>query len=161
MDKKEKNFEEAIEDYLCSDEGGYIQGDPHQYNRKLALDTDTMLTFIKNTQPKTWQKFCQAVLDNPEKQFVQRFCKYLQKNEVTILDVLRRGIETHGCKFNFVYRKPETSINQEAVELYEKNILTCVRQLHYSPKNENSLDMTLFVDGIPLVTIELKNQFTG
>ena len=77
MDKKEKNFEEAIEDYLCSDEGGYIQGDPHQYNRKLALDTDTMLTFIKNTQPKTWQKFCQIQKSNLYGVFVN-ICKKMK-----------------------------------------------------------------------------------
>ena len=161
MGYKEKDFEEAIEEYLCSDEGGYTRGDPQAFDRERALDTASMISFIKNTQGKMWAKYCKIVGADAEAQFLRRFCQYTARNDVTMLDILRRGIETRGCKFRFVYWKPEMGVNEELLDLYDKNVLSCVRQLHYSPKNENSLDMTLFLNGIPVVTLELKNQFTG
>lgn len=161
MELKEKNFENAISNYLCSDEGGYIVGNPKNFNRELALDTETLLKFIKTTQPKEFEKLASRITENVEEYFIKKFCARLEEKNITILDALREPFEIRGCKFRLVYWKPETNINSEAVELYEKNILTCVRQLHYSTKNENSLDIVLFVNGLPLVTLELKNQFTG
>lgn len=63
--------------------------------------------------------------------------------------------------FFLVYFEPKSGLNQEHQTLYQKNRFTCVRQLHYLKKNENSLDMVLFINGLPIVTMELKNQLTG
>ena len=161
METKEKNFEDEITNYLCSNKGGYIVGSPKNFNRKLALDTETFLKFIKTTQPKEFEKLSHRISENVESYFIKKFCAWLEEKNITILDALRNPFETRGCKFRLVWWKPATNINSESVEVYNKNILTCVRQLHYSPKNENSLDIVLFVNGLPLVTMELKNQFTG
>jgi len=158
FDYRELKLEEAIEYYLCT-EGGYIKGDPTKYNREVALDVDTLISFIKSTQPKSWEKYQVIYGVNSEKAFIDRFCKEVR--QVGLLKALRQGITDRGIRFRLVYWKPETNINEETVRLYEQNILHCTRQLHYSLSNENSIDMVLFINGIPVVTMELKNQFTG
>lgn len=80
---------------------------------------------------------------------------------VGLLQVLRQGFTDRGVKFRAVYWKPETSINTTTQEQYAANILHCTRQLHYSSRNENNIDIMLFVNGIPVVSMELKCQFTG
>ncbi|EHQ34733.1 type I restriction endonuclease subunit R [Methanoplanus limicola] len=157
-DYTEKQFETDIEYSLCTD-GGYVRGNPEQFNRTLALDTETLLTFIKTTQPKEWKKYTSIYGSESEKAFLERFTR--ETARTGIIRVLRQGINDRGCRFRVIYRKPETAINEESKERYEQNILHCTRQLHYSPANENSLDIVLFVNGIPVVSIELKNQFTG
>lgn len=154
---KEIKLEEAIEHFLTT-EGGYVKGDAASFNRILALDTDTLLTFIKTTQSKDWNKYLK-ISGKGEKEFIDRLCKEVR--QVGIINALRQGITDHGIKFRLAFFKPETGLNPQTTQLYEQNILTCTRQLHYSTKNNNSLDMVLFLNGIPLVTMELKDQFSG
>jgi len=158
FDVKEKRFEDDIEANLCS-VGGYIKGDPKTFDRKAALDIDTLITFIQTSQPKQWEKYEKIYGASSRKTFVDRFTKEIR--QVGLLRVFRQGLMDMGIKFRCVYWKPETSINEESVKLYANNILHCTRQLHYSEKNENSIDIVLFVNGIPIVSMELKCQFTG
>ncbi|MFZ5945121.1 MAG: type I restriction endonuclease subunit R, partial [Bacillota bacterium] len=158
FDHREKKLEEAIEYYLTN-EGGYIKGNAASFNKELALDTTTLLTFVKNTQSKEWDKYRTIYGINSEKSFVERLCKVVR--QVGLIDVLRRGITDRGIKFRLAFFKPETELNQDTVELYKQNILSCTRQLHYSNRYNKSLDMLLFLNGIPIVTMELKNQFSG
>lgn len=154
----EKQFESDIEHSLLT-QGGYIKGNPKAFDRKAALDTETLLTFVKTTQPKSWEKYESVYGTSSENSFIERFCKEVKA--LGLLNVLRHGFKDRGITFRTVYRKPETSINETSWEQYERNIFHCTRQLHYSPNNENSVDMVLFVNGIPVVSMELKNQFTG
>ena len=155
---KERNFEEDIERWLLTN-GGYRKGDPNAFDRQLALDSGTLLSFIKNSQPKLWARHQRNHPSNPDKVFLDKFCENVRKNG--LLYVLRNNVPIDGVKFNIVFWKPETELNPDALALYEKNILHCTRQLHYSPLNENSIDITLFLNGIPVVCLELKNQLTG
>ena len=75
-----------------------------------------------------------------------------------VIDVLRNGFKDRGCSFSMVYFQPNSGLNLEHRELYLKNRRSHIRQLKYSLKNENSIDMALFLNGIPLLTMELKNQ---
>ena len=158
FDVKEKRFEQDIEEYLIT-EGGYEKGNPHKFDRKLALDTETFLKFIKTSQPKQWERYEKIYGTDSEKQVVERFCREVKM--VGLLQVLRQGFTDRGIKFRAVYWKPETSINTTTQEQFASNILHCTRQLHYSLSNENSIDIVLFVNGIPVVSMELKCQFTG
>lgn len=158
FDVKEKRFEEDIESYLCS-EGGYTKGNPASFDRKLALDKDTFLTFIKTSQPKSWERYLKIYGTECEKQIVDRF--YREVKMVGLLRVLRQGFTDRGIKFRAVYWKPETSINPTTMAQYDSNVFHCTRQLHYSVSSESSIDMVLFMNGIPVVTMELKCQFTG
>lgn len=154
----EKQFESDIE-YSLLTYGGYEKGDPKMFDRTVALDVKTLISFVKATQPKSWEKYETIYGTSCEKAFVERFCKEVRS--LGLLTVLRHGFKDRGITFRVVYWKPETSINQTAQKHYERNVLHCTRQLHYSVANENSIDIVLFVNGIPVVSMELKNQFTG
>ena len=145
FDYKEKRFEEDIEEYLIT-KGGYIKGDPKKFDRKLALDVNTFVSFIKSSQPKSWERFEKIYGADSEKQIVDRFCREVKM--MGLLKVFRQGFTDRGIKFRAVFRKPETSINKTTEEQYKSNILHCTRQLHYSLHNENSIDIVLFVNGI-------------
>lgn len=158
FDVKEKRFEQDIEEYLIT-QGGYKKGNPASFDRQLALDTETFISFIKTSQPKKWERFEKIYGVDSEKQLVERFCREVKM--VGLLKVMRKGFTDRGITFCVVFWKPETSINETTRTQYEANILHCTRQLHYSVLNENSIDIVLFVNGIPVVSMELKCQFTG
>lgn len=158
FDVKEKRFEQDIEEYLTT-AGGYSKGDSSTFNREKGLDEGTFVSFIKTSQPKLWDKYVKIYGDTAEKQIVDRFMKEVK--QTNLLNVLRHGFTDRGIKFKAVFWKPETSLNETSKAQYEANILHCTRQLHYSLKNENSIDIVLFVNGIPVVSMELKCQFTG
>lgn len=158
FDVREKRFEEDIESYLCS-KGGFTKGNPASFDRKLALDKDTLMSFIKSSQQKNWERFVKIYGTDSEKQIIDRFCRGVKM--VGLLRVLRQGFTDRGIKFRAVFWKPETSINQTTANQYDANIMHCTRQLHYSVSNENSIDIVLFINGIPVVSMELKCQFTG
>ena len=158
FDYKEKRFEQDIEEYLTT-HGGYIKGDPKAFDRKLALDVNTFVSFIKISQPKAWERFEKIYGSDSEKQIVERFCREVKM--VGLLKVFRQGFIDRGIKFRAVFWKPETSINETSIMQYESNVFHCTRQLHYSLLNENSIDIVLFINGIPTVSMELKCQFTG
>lgn len=155
---KEKNFEEAIEEYLITS-GGYIKGNPNDFDRVSALDKGTLLSFIKETQPKKWERYCTVYGASAEDSFIKRFSKEVK--DKGLIQVLRHGFKDRGILFKVCFFKPETSINEDTMQLYNENILHCTRQLHYSILNENSIDIVLFLNGIPVVSMELKCQFTG
>ena len=158
FDYKEKRFEQDIEEYLTT-KGGYIKGNPKAFDRKLALDVNTFVSFIKTSQPKAWERFEKIYGADSEKQIVDRFCREVKM--VGLLKVFRQGFTDRGIKFRAVFWKPETTINTTTMAQYNANILHCTRQLHYSLHNENSIDIVLFINGIPVVSMELKCQFTG
>ena len=158
FDVKEKRFEQDIEEYLVK-EGGYQKGDPRAFDREKALDVGTFLRFVQTSQPKAWARFEKIYGADSERQLVERFCREVKM--VGLLKVLRQGFTDRGIKFRAVFWKPETTINETTQAQYAANILHCTRQLHYSLHNENSIDMVLFVNGIPVVSMELKCQFTG
>ena len=155
---KEKNFEEAIENYLIT-EGGYEKGVPEHLNRATAMDEDTFLRFIKTTQPREWEKHCKNYPTNPEQALLKRFQD--EVSATNILQVLRHGFKDRGVKFYPCFFKPETTLNLETVERYNQNILHCTRQMKFSLLDERSIDIVLLLNGIPVVSMELKNQFTG
>ena len=158
FDVKEKRFEQDIEEYLIT-EGGYRQGNSSAFDRKLALDKGTFVSFIKASQPKKWERYVKIYGAESEKQIIDRFNREVKM--VGLLRVLRKGFTDRGITFNVVFWKPETTLNATSRAQYDANILHCTRQLHYSEQNENSIDIVLFVNGILVVSMELKCQFTG
>lgn len=155
---KEKNFEEAIENYLIT-EGGYEKGIPEYLNRASALDEDTFINFIKTTQPTEWEKHTRNYPNNPEQALLRRFQE--EVSATNLLQVLRHGFKDRGVKFYPCYFKPETTMNPEHNKRYSQNILHCTRQMKFSLLDERSIDIVLLLNGIPVVSMELKNQFTG
>lgn len=158
FDIKEKRFEQDIEEYLITS-GGYVKGNSFTFDRKLALDKGPFVSFIKASQPAQWQRYEKIYGADSENKIVERFNREVKMT--SLLNVLRHGFTDRGIKFRAVFWKPETTLNVTSQNQYEANIFQCTRQLHYSVLNENSIDIVLFINGIPVVSMELKCQFTG
>ena len=161
MAENEKQFESNIETFLISPAGGYEKATDAGYTSSsgMALDIHTLVGFVKATQPITWQRFEKQCNSDPYKKFYKCFEDAVQMNG--LLYVMRHGFKHRGMDFNVCYFKPESTLNDVAVKRYEQNICQCIRQWHYSEQNNNSVDMMLAINGIPVVAIELKNQLTG
>lgn len=154
----ERSFEENIE-YILSTSGGYTIGNPANFDRENGLDPVVLLNFIKSSQPKPWDKIVGFYNGNADKEVIKNLTR--QIHEQGLLEVLRYGWTDKGVKLKLAYFKPASGLNTETLALYEKNILTVTRQVHYSAKNSNSLDLVLSLNGIPIATAELKTPLTG
>lgn len=159
MQENERRFEEDIETFLISDEGGYIKGKTSDFDREYSLNRNDLFKFLEETQEKAWTRYKNAFPYDYENNFIKRFNEEVSLRG--IIDVIRNGITDRGFKFKLAFFKPETNLSQEGWDLYSKNILNETRQLKYSTQNENSIDIVLLLNGIPLVALELKNQITG
>lgn len=161
MAENEKQFESNIEAFLTSPDGGYEKATDAGYTSSsgMALDIHTLVGFVKATQPIMWQRFEKQCNSDPYKKFYKCFEDAVQMDG--LLSVMRHGFKHRGMDFKICYFKPESTLNDVAVKRYEQNVCQCIRQWHYSEQNNNSVDMMLAINGIPVVAIELKNQLTG
>lgn len=153
----ESTFESAIIEHLCNH--GWQQGNADDFIPRYSLGVKTILEFIQSSQKKEWQKLQQYYKEEAENKFIQRLVKELDLRGM--LDVIRHGINDSGCKFKLAYFKPDSNLNPETIELHKQNIFTVTRQVYFSEKNKKSIDLVLFLNGLPVATIELKNHFTG
>ena len=177
---KERAFEDAIVSVLttgrmdsASDErsresspsfgefipGGYRQRDAADYNRELCLIPEDVLDFILATQPKGWTRLKEHYGAEVKDRFLRRLSREIGRRGT--IDVLRKGIKDAGCKFQVAYFRPASKLNPDLQTLYRANVFTVIRQLHYSTSCERSLDLALFLNGIPLFTAEVKNPLNG
>jgi len=161
---------------------GWLLGKPENYNRKLALYEEDVLGFIKDTQEAQWQKFCALYPNNPEQKFLERVATQLNKADPNAankemrtfgtLGVLRHEIRDRGTRFSLCQFKPEHDLNPDTLARYKQNRCRVVPELVYSPwATEEHLaqtgtkakawriDLVLFVNGLPIATLELKSEF--
>jgi type I restriction enzyme R subunit len=153
----EKKFEEHIEDHLKK--VGYSTSHFSQYDRNLCLIRNNLIDFIRATQPEQWGRLQEIYDVDTENKVLARISSEISKRG--ILDVLRNQVVDRGVYLNLCYFEPKSDLNPDHLKLYQSNQFTVVRQLHYSEQNENSIDMVLLLNGLPIVTLELKNQLTG
>ena len=125
----------------------------------MALDINTLVSFVKSTQPIMWQRFERQCNSDVNQKFYKCFEDAVLEDG--LINVLRHGFKHRGMDFKVFYFKPESTLNETAVKHYQQNICQCIRQWHYSAQNKNSVDMMLAINGIPVIAIELKNQLTG
>lgn len=155
----ENTFEAAIEAHL-TEVAGYERADAGTYDREIALFPATLFRFLQTSQPKKWSQ----LVDRHGSETVEQKVLYRLQREIDnrgMLDVLRKGITDLGVHLNLAYFRPATTLNPDTEISYQQNILTVTRQVFYSSKHRNSLDMLLSVNGLPVVSVELKNQMTG
>ena len=154
----EESFEDAIELDLLAD--GWLRG-PANYRPDLGLDTGELFTFIGATQNPEFLKLETAYgsIADAQREFAKRLASEIDKRGV--LDVLRGGVKDRGVTIQLVYFRPGHTLADGALDNYKANRLTVVRQLRYSATTTDELDLTLFVNGIPVATAELKNPLTG
>ena len=140
---------------------GWIAGRDAAYDREFAVDTEQLFTFLIATQPEEWAKLGIANYKDTQGMARQKFLARLQ-GEVTrrgVIDVLRKGIKHGALSFDLFYGKPSAE-NAKAVERHAKNRFSVTRQLHFSRENKRSLDLCAFINGLPVITFELKNSLT-
>lgn len=170
---------EMIEHLLAN---GWLLGQPENYNRELALYPEDLLGFVQDTQDEQWQKFCALYPNNPEQKFLERVANQLNKADPNAADkemrtfgtlgVLRHELRDRGTRFSLCQFKPEHDLNPETLVRYQKNRCRVVPELVYSPwataehmaetgtkANAWRIDLVLFVNGLPVATLELKSEF--
>lgn len=172
-DYKEKAFEAAIEYHLTS-MGGYTHGDnrdfeegssdpsksPAGYDRERAIFPGVFISFVKATQKATYDALVKLHGNAADSIILDDLCKAMD-GQAGSMGVLRHGFKCFGKTIFAAYFAPAHGMNPDTLALYKANLLTVTRQVHYSLKNENSVDLLLAVNGIPVATAELKNPMTS
>ncbi|WP_338411872.1 type I restriction endonuclease subunit R [Pseudoalteromonas nigrifaciens] len=177
---QERIFQDDIISQMVAN--GWVEGTGAGYNCETALYEQDALTFVKNTQPKEWQKLCKVFPNDPERHFLEALVAQLKKADINatdkasrtygVLGVLRHGLKIRNARFELCQFKPEHNLNPETLACYEKNTCRIVQELVYSPyANAEHLaatgskakswriDLVLFVNGLPVSTLELKSEF--
>lgn len=156
-DTSEKNLETILVSYL-RDAQGYEEGTSEDYNKDYALDTERVKRFILSTQKKKAENTACFASEVSERKFFAELNKQLASRGIT--DVLRKGFRYISELFDMYYPLP-SELNPTAQEMYAKNIFCATRQLFYSKGNSNSIDVMVSLNGMPVMTMELKNHYTG
>lgn len=154
----ENAFETAIVECLL-ESGGYNTGDASAFSAELGMFKAEVLQFLQTTQAKQWDKLAAIHGEDISNRVIARLYKEMDLRGA--LDVIRNGFVDYGVRFKMAFFKPESSLNSDTLTLYEQNQLKVTRQVYYSKKNKNSVDLVLSLNGLPVATLELKNCFTG
>src|SRR5712692_11302321 len=153
----EAAFETVIEAQLLAN--GYVSVDRDGFDRKRAIFPETVLAFIRATQPKEWARLETLHGEKTGEQILGDLCKWMDANGA--LATLRHGFKCYGRTLHVAFFKAAHELNPELEAHYAANRPGISRQLHFSPRSEKSLDVTLSLNGIPVATLELKNPLTG
>lgn len=155
--------EQVLEVHLCKalvERQGYRFRRPEDHDRASALDKALVIEFVKAAQPDEWAKLEGHYGPSAEAEFFKQLEQGLKQRGT--LDMLRNGLKlVPNLKFFLAAFKPASGVNPALVALFESNILSVINQLRYSAKNANAIDVGLFVNGLPVATLELKNTLTG
>ena len=154
----EDKLENAVIHHLTT-HGGYTLGTESDYDPARALEPSHLINFIRETQPKPWKNLSITHGAETEKVVLESLVKEL--NIKGTLHVLRHGFKCHGRTLKAAVFAPNNRLNPDTLKLYGQNRLSVTRQLHYSDAHQKSLDLVLFVNGLPIVTVELKNPLSG
>ncbi|MES3630281.1 MAG: DEAD/DEAH box helicase family protein [Longimonas sp.] len=160
---KEQDFETHIVEHLTDPthgDGAYVQRASSDYDKELCLIPEEIIAFVKATQPEEYEKLQEQYGADAGRNLCIRIRNTIRRWGA--LRVLREGVKDRGATIQLVYFRPSSTLNPAHEQLYRKNRLSVVRQLHYSTKHPSrSLDLGIFVNGIPIFTAELKNSLTG
>lgn len=153
----EAAFETAIEAVLLG--AGYARVEAQGFDRERAIFPGEVLAFIQATQTRVWEKLEVLHGEQTGARVLESLCKWLDTHGT--LATLRHGFKCFGKTLRVAFFRPAHGLNPELEARYQANRLGLTRQLHFSPKSEKSLDVVLSVNGIPVVTLELKNPLSG
>ena len=154
----EKQFQNDIINHLEST--GYVHRNSiRNYEKISCLDPELTLKFIKDTQPKKWEKFSKAYGEKAEQKFFFRLVNEIE-NKGTI-HVLRNGFKDAGAYFDLFYPKPNNNRNPDLFDKFDGNIFSVIDELEYENReNGNRIDLVIFINGLPILTVELKDTFS-
>ena len=157
----EAAFEEHIEQTLI-DKHAFKPAEQDGYHKGLCLRPETVISFIRATQTEQWATYCDLIgsKETATQNILKRIKEVIDKQGTR--HALRKGFDIHGGgHFDLCYFEPTNPAADEGRRLYEENLLHVQRQLYFSESDEKSLDMAIFLNGLPIFTLELKNQLTG
>jgi type I restriction enzyme R subunit len=154
IDYTEKDLENYVEKTLLNK--GYTK--ITNFNREYGFNMDTLIEYIKDTQREMWEKF-EKVFTTQAKNKIKD-CIFEKMKNKTFIEILNSKISYNGYDFNLFTSKPYNNVNNREIENFDKNIVQILRQCKYDPNNNNSLDIVLLLNGFPIITVELKNQWT-
>ena len=167
-DTSEKGLEALITQHLCL-VNGFEERHFEQYNRTECVDEELLFKFLEETQPKEIAKLKQSHGSNLRQRILYLVNRKIKDETVVnekclggIINLFRTDITdgNTGIKLKLFYDKPVSNLNTKDAVLYEKNIFSVTRQVHFSTQNEKSLDLVVFINGLPIITFELKNELT-
>lgn len=139
---------------------GYEIGRPSDFNMQYAVDENYFWTFLENTQEDELEKIKRNNRNDWQRKLLERFDRLIKKHG--LLHLLKKGLSVDDAHLNLMYPAPLASSSEKVKQNFEDNIFSCTRQLRYSQANPlQEIDMVLFINGIPLITLELKNAWTG
>ena len=160
---KESHFEEHIVKYLTKiakpEFPEYTEKDTSCYDKDLCLIPEDLISFIKDTQLRKYEALSVQYGSDTDTKILERVADEVKRKKT--LNVFREKVKDRGQTIDLIYFKPIHSKTPEHQSGYTKNKFTVIRQLKYSKKNENAIDLVLFVNGLPVATLELKNALTG
>ncbi len=156
-DTSEKAFQNDIIAHLVST--GYVKRGNSNYNKASCLDVELVLKFIQSTQERTWKRFQRVYGERSEQKFLNRLVSEISKKGT--INILRNGFKDAGCSFEMFYPRPNTKKNPDLLEKYQHNVFSVIDELKYEESGKgNRLDLVIFVNGLPIITIELKDTFS-
>ena len=167
-DTSEKGLEALITQSLCN-LNEFVERNKDQYNRDDCADEELLFKFLNDTQPKEVEIIQSVHGDNYRQRILYLINKKTKDDSVIngictggIINVLRKGVVEGrtGINLKLFYDKPDNNKNEKDIELFNKNIFSVTRQVHFSTENEKSLDLVIFINGLPISTFELKNELT-
>ncbi|MBO6765036.1 MULTISPECIES: type I restriction endonuclease subunit R [Alphaproteobacteria] len=139
---------------------GYRERRPEHHDKPLALDIELVVEFLQTSQPEAWAALEAQYPGSAQRTLIEHLAKMLKRTGT--LDVLRQGIRlVPNIRFQLCAFKPASSINPDLVRLYEANILSVIQEVEYSTRHSNRIDTVLYVNGIPVATLEFKNTLTN
>ncbi|MGF1470008.1 MAG: type I restriction endonuclease subunit R [Sandaracinaceae bacterium] len=156
--RKEIDFEAAIERDLL-DSGGYVQGAPTDFDANRALIAKDLFAFIEASQPSLWEQLKKNHHSNLEEGLLDALEKHLTSQGT--LGVLRHGFKFFGKRISAAFFRPAHGLNPDLEAQYAANRLAITRQVKFNPSGEDSVDMMVSLNGLPVATLELKNALTG
>lgn len=157
-DMSERGLEILIERSLIED-AGYTKGKPSDYNRTYCIDKIQLLEFLRITQPQAVAKLTTIYGTQFEEKLLKRIFDQIKSRG--IVEVLRNGVKAQEVSLTLYYKQPASQLNREAIQRYNANRFSVTRQLRYSDDNKLlALDLVIFINGLPVITFELKNNLT-
>lgn len=153
-DTSEKAFQKYIVSQLVH-HNQFAESVSNDFDKEFCINTQQLWDFIKNTQPDVFE----MIQRKGERSFLVRLDEKIQKKG--IIEVLRKGVKHFDKTVQLFYRQPASSLNTKDQQHYQANLFSVTQELVYSPIQANRLDLVIFLNGLPIITCELKNPLTG
>ena len=167
---KEIGFEEHFTNYLTDTTygNGYTLRHRTDFDKEYLVDQELLFQFLEATQPNAVAALDKSTGGDYKRTLLKEINRSLSQIRFArgmavggIINLLRKELVVNNIKFRLFYDKPNQTLNRALVDLYQQNVFSVMRQVPYSKLNNNTLDMVVFINGLPIISFELKNEFTN